>query len=64
VPVEPVALAPIAGRRHIGLAVDDIADMAEQAGVEDGEHRRAVIGAALVEAAQLRALGRDETVHA
>jgi len=35
VPVEPVALAPEQGRRHIGQPVDDIADMAHQRRVED-----------------------------
>src|SRR3546814_17051756 len=49
VPVDVLALAPIGGRRHVGLTVDDVADVAEQAGVEDGVHRIAVVAGPLVQ---------------
>src|SRR3546814_9609609 len=47
--VDVLALAPIGGRRHVGLTVDDVADVAEQAGVEDGVHRIAVVAGPLVQ---------------
>ena len=63
VPVEMVVDAPVAGRRDIGLAVDDVADMAEQAGVENGEHALAVVAAALVQTPDLRARRRRIRIH-
>src|SRR3546814_4380781 len=49
VDVDPFALPPIAGRDDEGLSVDDEAEMADEALVEDGVHRRAVVAAAFVQ---------------
>ena len=58
VPVEPVVLAPIGRRRDVGLAVDDVADMGDEAGIEDGMHGLVVVMRPLGQALDLRAQGR------
>src|SRR3546814_6040995 len=50
VPVDALALAPIGGRCHVGLPFDDVADVAEQPGIENGVDRRAVVAGAVVQA--------------
>ena len=53
VPIQPVALSPIARRRHKGLAVDDIGDVTEDVGIEDGIDLGALLRAALGQALDL-----------
>ena len=55
-----VALAPEGGGRAIGLAVDDIGDVAEHGRVEDAEDRLVVVMAALRAAAHTVARGDRE----
>ena len=43
VPVHLIALAPVVRRGHVRLAVDDVADMAQEPGVENGVDRREVV---------------------
>ncbi len=50
VPINAVAFAPIGRRRHIGLPLDDVADVTNKAGIEDGVDRLAVVMAALRQA--------------
>ncbi len=59
-PEYPVALAPMSGGRHIGLAVDDIGDMADERGIENAIDRGLVVGGALVKAFDAAALAGRE----
>ena len=60
VPIEHVVFAPEHGGRAIGLAIRHIGDMAKQRRVQDREHRRAVIGAALMQTLDAIALTNGE----
>ncbi len=53
VPIKMIALAPERGRRAVGLAVDDIGDVADHGRIEHGIDRLLVVAAALVQAADL-----------